>query len=116
MRSLTDVVSAWPMVGRVEELALCEERLGDGRVRGVVVTGAAGVGKTRLGREMLGGGVGGWASDRASEGHELCGRFRWERWRICCRPRWTERRRRLISCVEPGLLLSSVPGGRCSCC
>lgn len=43
----------WPLVGRIEELELLEAALAGGQWRGAVVTGAAGVGKTRLARELL---------------------------------------------------------------
>lgn len=42
---------AWPLVGRREELDLVEEALTRPGVHGVVLAGAAGVGKTRLARE-----------------------------------------------------------------
>ena len=49
---LTGVLSGWPLVGRREELALCERCLRGGAARGVVIAGAVGVGKTRLAREV----------------------------------------------------------------
>jgi hypothetical protein len=45
--------SAWSLVGRQEELALCESCLAGDRWGGVVVAGAPGVGKTRLVSEAL---------------------------------------------------------------
>ena len=42
--------SHWPLVGRDDELAVAAEAVAAGR--GVVLTGAAGVGKTRLAREL----------------------------------------------------------------
>src|SRR6266516_1940615 len=45
--------SAWSLVGRQEELALCESCLAADRWNGVVVAGAPGVGKTRLILEAL---------------------------------------------------------------
>src|SRR4051812_49973222 len=42
----------WPLVGRDEELALAREALADGSAGGVVIAGAAGVGKTRLAAEL----------------------------------------------------------------
>jgi DNA-binding NarL/FixJ family response regulator len=42
-----------PLVGRTEELAFCEELLTQPDATGVVITGAAGVGKTRLASEVL---------------------------------------------------------------
>lgn len=52
-----DRPAAWPFVGREEELAwVAARRRADG-CRGVVVSGAAGVGKTRLARELLSAGV-----------------------------------------------------------
>jgi DNA-binding CsgD family transcriptional regulator len=43
----------WPLAGRREELALFEEALTTAGTSGVVLAGAAGVGKTRLAREAL---------------------------------------------------------------
>jgi DNA-binding CsgD family transcriptional regulator len=43
----------WPLVGRREELALVDKALGAAGASGVVLAGAAGVGKTRLAREAL---------------------------------------------------------------
>jgi AAA ATPase domain len=43
----------WPLVGRREELALVDKVLGVPGKSGVVLAGAAGVGKTRLARETL---------------------------------------------------------------
>jgi DNA-binding CsgD family transcriptional regulator len=48
------VVGAWPLVGRREELERIERVLRDRAASGVVVAGAAGVGKTRFAREALG--------------------------------------------------------------
>ncbi|MGQ0805902.1 MAG: LuxR C-terminal-related transcriptional regulator [Actinomycetota bacterium] len=45
-------LSRWPLVGRDDELALARSALTEHG--GVVLTGAAGVGKTRLAREVLG--------------------------------------------------------------
>src|SRR4051794_22467006 len=42
-----------PFVGRVEELALLLRVLADGSDCGLVLSGAAGVGKTRLAKEVL---------------------------------------------------------------
>jgi len=42
-----------PLVGRAEELALCSEALAGDDGPGIVVAGAAGVGKTRLAAELL---------------------------------------------------------------
>jgi DNA-binding CsgD family transcriptional regulator len=50
---LTEPLSGWSLVGRHEELALCASCLAGDRCRGVVVVGAAGVGKTRLVMEAL---------------------------------------------------------------
>ncbi|WP_156042610.1 helix-turn-helix transcriptional regulator [Rhodococcus sp. UNC363MFTsu5.1] len=45
---------AWPLIGRVEELRLIAEALGgSGGYAGVVLGGAAGVGKSRLAREAV---------------------------------------------------------------
>jgi DNA-binding CsgD family transcriptional regulator len=48
------VISGWPLTGRSEELRLVSEVIGAaGENAGIVVAGAAGVGKTRLAREAL---------------------------------------------------------------
>jgi DNA-binding CsgD family transcriptional regulator len=47
------VVGSWPLVGRREELALVAELLRGGASTGVVVAGAAGVGKTRFAAEVM---------------------------------------------------------------
>jgi len=47
------VATIWPFVGRREELALLAGLVSDGRSRGAVVCGAAGVGKTRLASELV---------------------------------------------------------------
>jgi DNA-binding CsgD family transcriptional regulator len=53
---------AWPLVGRQAELEALAAALGDTRAGGVVLAGAAGVGKTRLAREALARAVeAGWA-------------------------------------------------------
>jgi predicted ATPase len=44
---------AWPLTGRDEELAAIQRAIGGTEVSGVVIAGAAGVGKTRLAREVL---------------------------------------------------------------
>jgi DNA-binding CsgD family transcriptional regulator len=46
------VGGSWPLVGRDEELILCDEVMLDASA-GVVIAGAAGVGKTRLAAEVL---------------------------------------------------------------
>lgn len=56
----------WPLVGRDEELAAVLDAIDAAEVTGVVVAGEAGVGKTRLAREVLAaaqarGPVAGWA-------------------------------------------------------
>ena len=43
----------WPLIGRAEELQLIEESLSVPTRPGVVVCGAAGVGKSRIAREAL---------------------------------------------------------------
>lgn len=43
----------WPLVGRREELDLVEDALGRPEAHGVVLAGEAGVGKTRLAREVM---------------------------------------------------------------
>ena len=47
------MVRAWPLVGRREELALVADQLRRGASSGVVVAGAAGVGKTRFATEVM---------------------------------------------------------------
>lgn len=47
------VVNRWPLVGRAEELELVEAVEAEGRLQGVVLSGQAGVGKTRLATEVL---------------------------------------------------------------
>ncbi len=47
------VGGSWPLVGRDAELALAAQALGEGRLRGLVIAGLPGVGKTRLAREVL---------------------------------------------------------------
>ncbi len=49
---LATVRAEWPLVGRDEELARVSALIG-GDARGVVLAGPAGVGKSRLGREVL---------------------------------------------------------------
>lgn len=50
------VIRQWPLVGRTEELAVVAEatRSGVDRARGIVLSGSAGVGKTRVAREAVG--------------------------------------------------------------
>jgi DNA-binding NarL/FixJ family response regulator len=45
--------ASWPLVGREQELAFVREALGSRRAAGLVLAGAAGVGKTRLALEAL---------------------------------------------------------------
>jgi len=47
------VYLSWPLTGRSEELRLLKVALRDGDSRGIVVRGAAGVGKSRIAREAL---------------------------------------------------------------
>ncbi|MGV9868849.1 LuxR family transcriptional regulator, partial [Rhodococcus koreensis] len=47
------MISGWPLTGRAEELSLISEAIRGGKSSGIVVAGAAGVGKTRLVREAL---------------------------------------------------------------
>lgn len=56
---------AWPLTGRSQEMRIVESALFDPDLSGIVVCGAAGVGKSRLVREAL--------SSAASKGRE----FRW---------------------------------------
>lgn len=51
------MIRQWPLVGRSEELAVIAEatRASSERARGIVLSGAAGVGKTRLAREAVAG-------------------------------------------------------------
>jgi DNA-binding NarL/FixJ family response regulator len=51
------VIRQWPLIGRSEELQIVAEatRAADGRARGIVLSGSAGVGKTRLAREAVAG-------------------------------------------------------------
>jgi tetratricopeptide (TPR) repeat protein len=61
------VRTQWPLVGRAEELDLLEQTLTAGRHRGVVLSGSAGVGKTRLSVELLDrANRGGWHTLRVS--------------------------------------------------
>ena len=48
----TGELPAWPLVGRADELSLATRAIADGT--SVVLTGAAGVGKSRLARDLLG--------------------------------------------------------------
>src|SRR3954463_5894797 len=43
----------WPLTGRVEEMRLIEAALSDPGSSGIVICGAAGVGKSRVAREAL---------------------------------------------------------------
>ncbi len=45
----------WPLVGRTEELVLLGEAMTDPSIRGIVLAGKAGVGKTRLAQEAING-------------------------------------------------------------
>ena len=45
----------WPLAGRGEEMRLIEAALSDADASGVVISGSAGVGKSRIGREALAG-------------------------------------------------------------
>jgi replication-associated recombination protein RarA len=50
--SILPVIGQWPLVGRSEELAVIADatRVADDHVRGIVLSGSAGVGKTRVAR------------------------------------------------------------------
>ncbi len=52
-RTLLDVRLSWPLVGRSEEMRTIEAAMRSPDVSGVVVSGAAGVGKSRVVREAL---------------------------------------------------------------
>jgi DNA-binding CsgD family transcriptional regulator len=56
-RSQLPAQPSWPFVGREDELAWVSAARQDGSSLGVVLSGAAGVGKTRLAREALGAAV-----------------------------------------------------------
>ena len=47
------MADGWPLVGRAEEMELLEATALGGHARGVVISGAAGVGKSRLAAELL---------------------------------------------------------------
>jgi hypothetical protein len=49
------VISQWPLIGRSEELAVIADaaRATGDRTRGIVLSGAAGVGRTRVAREAV---------------------------------------------------------------
>ena len=47
------VANDWPLVGREQELAFARRALGDPEVCGLLLTGRAGVGKTRLAKVLL---------------------------------------------------------------
>ena len=47
------IVRLWPLVGRTEELSFCTGLFSTEDVPGVIIAGAAGVGKTRLASEVL---------------------------------------------------------------
>ena len=44
----------WPLIGRSEELGFIESALSAPEISGVVISGAAGAGKSRVAREALG--------------------------------------------------------------
>jgi DNA-binding NarL/FixJ family response regulator len=64
------VIRQWPLVGRSEELALIADatRATDDRARGIVLSGSAGVGKTRVAREAVAG-----CAPRAARRHWIVG-------------------------------------------
>lgn len=64
---MVERTSRWPLVGRDEELAAFAEAWASRRCRGLVIVGAAGVGKTRLADEYMAQAVRqGWAGGRAT--------------------------------------------------
>ena len=63
----------WPLVGRGEEMRLIEAALGDPDASGVVISGSAGVGKSRIARETLAGAAAGGCEVRWVVGTS-CGR------------------------------------------
>ena len=68
------------LVGRSEELAFCEALLSRSESPGLVITGAAGVGKTRLASEVATAAEAmGFASLRVWRRARPAGRFRWGR-------------------------------------
>jgi len=54
---------AWPLTGRSEEMRIIDAALSAAHVSGIVVAGAAGVGKSRIARDAL--------SAAATRGHEV---------------------------------------------
>ena len=63
----------WPLTGRSNEMRLIEAAISDPGVPGIVICGAAGVGKSRIAREAL--------DAAASRGHEV----RWAVGTSCAR-------------------------------
>ncbi len=63
----------WPLVGRGEEMRLIEAALSDADASGVVISGSAGVGKSRIAREILAGSASGGCEVRWVVGTS-CGR------------------------------------------
>ena len=43
----------WPLTGRLEEMRLIETAISEPDTSGIIVSGAAGVGKSRIAREAL---------------------------------------------------------------
>ncbi|MDZ4232782.1 MAG: ATP-binding protein, partial [Dietzia sp.] len=64
------MIRQWPLIGRSEELTVIAgaARVGGGQARGSVVSGTAGVGKTRMAREA----VAGWGA-RGARRHWIVG-------------------------------------------
>ena len=99
-----------PLTGRDDELAFIRRALGaGGKYAGVVVVGAAGVGKTRLGTrsDVPRGGVPA-SAPTGSSAPSRHGHFRWAPSRTCSPTRWPNRCR---TCVASSIPLSHNGNG-----